>query len=130
VVFDEHVFPFGTLHPNAGARLCAETSLLPKSLLNSSTNFGDADLSNPNVRNPSPVNDITCPGRILLVTAENPKENGSDWRDLVYHRMCSLAGGSTDPGDAPLAEDSGAGAAAAPTASALGPARGASSSTS
>jgi hypothetical protein len=30
VVFDETVFPFASLHPNAGARLCAEILLLPE----------------------------------------------------------------------------------------------------
>jgi hypothetical protein len=33
VVFDETVFPFSTLHPNAGARLRLEISLLPPSLI-------------------------------------------------------------------------------------------------
>jgi hypothetical protein len=32
VVFDEGVFPFATLHPNVGAHLRAEISLLPPSL--------------------------------------------------------------------------------------------------
>lgn len=37
VTFDEQVFPFATLHPNAGARLRAEISLLPSNLMNTST---------------------------------------------------------------------------------------------
>jgi hypothetical protein len=47
VVFDEHVFPFSKLHPNAGARHRAEISLLPESLRNS-ISIGDdnADHSN------------------------------------------------------------------------------------
>jgi histone deacetylase 1/2 len=36
VVFDENEFPFSKLHPNAGARLREEISLLPQNLLNSS----------------------------------------------------------------------------------------------
>jgi len=44
IVFDENVFPFSELHPNAGARLRAEISLLPESLL-SSTFFGDAKIA-------------------------------------------------------------------------------------
>lgn len=36
VVFDEFVFPFANLHPNAGALLRAEINLLPDHLLNSS----------------------------------------------------------------------------------------------
>ncbi|WVZ90565.1 hypothetical protein U9M48_036856 [Paspalum notatum var. saurae] len=34
VIFDEEVFPFSKLHPNAGALLRSEISLLPSSLLN------------------------------------------------------------------------------------------------
>jgi hypothetical protein len=33
VVFDETAFPFSTLHPNVGARLRSEISLLPPSLI-------------------------------------------------------------------------------------------------
>jgi hypothetical protein len=33
VVFDETIFPFSMLHPNAGARLRSEISLLPPSLV-------------------------------------------------------------------------------------------------
>jgi hypothetical protein len=46
VVFDEIVFPFNELHPNAGARLRQEILLLPNDLLNP----GDA-LPNTNVTN-------------------------------------------------------------------------------
>lgn len=35
IVFDEQIFPFSKLHPNAGARLRSEILLLPQSLLNS-----------------------------------------------------------------------------------------------
>lgn len=34
VTFDEHVFPFASLHPNAGAQLKSELCLLPNILLN------------------------------------------------------------------------------------------------
>jgi hypothetical protein len=47
VIFDENVFPFASLHANAGARLRSEISLLPTALLDS-TSFGgryvDTDL--------------------------------------------------------------------------------------
>jgi hypothetical protein len=39
VIFDENVFPFASLHANAGARLRSEISLLPAALLDS-TSFG------------------------------------------------------------------------------------------
>jgi histone deacetylase 1/2 len=46
VVFDEHLFPFASLHPNAGAQLRAEIALLPDSLLNptdkSSSSLGES----------------------------------------------------------------------------------------
>jgi hypothetical protein len=44
VVFDEHIFPFSEMHPNAGARLHAEFSLLPDILKNPDSSFGDATL--------------------------------------------------------------------------------------
>ncbi len=40
VTFDEQVFPFATLHPNAGARLRAEISLLPSNLMNNTLDQG------------------------------------------------------------------------------------------
>lgn len=33
-MFDEEVFPFSELHPNAGARLCSKINLLHPTLLN------------------------------------------------------------------------------------------------
>jgi hypothetical protein len=42
IVFDEYIFPFASIHPNASARLRAEIQLLPEFLLNPSTQFGDA----------------------------------------------------------------------------------------
>jgi hypothetical protein len=44
VAFDEHVFPFARLHPNASARLRAELSILPDALINHDARFGDAIL--------------------------------------------------------------------------------------
>lgn len=74
VVFDQHVFPFSTLHPNAGARLRAEISLLPESLLNSGTNFGDANLLDPHVRNTSPDADITRLEEFCLLLQKSLKK--------------------------------------------------------
>jgi histone deacetylase 1/2 len=56
VVFDEHVFPFANLHPNAGARLQAEIALLPDVLKNPSTCFGDALLHDQTLINSVPTN--------------------------------------------------------------------------
>jgi histone deacetylase 1/2 len=44
VIFDERVFPFSLLHPNAGARLRAELPLLLEILLNPITTFGGTKL--------------------------------------------------------------------------------------
>jgi hypothetical protein len=46
VVFDEDVYPFASLHPNAGPRLRAEILLLPSTLLNPST-FADDNTIHP-----------------------------------------------------------------------------------
>lgn len=40
VIFDENVYPFASMHPNAGARLKAKILLLPTDLLNPSSDFG------------------------------------------------------------------------------------------
>jgi hypothetical protein len=42
VIFDETQFPFSKLHPNAGARLRTEISLLPDTLLNPSLIGGNS----------------------------------------------------------------------------------------
>jgi hypothetical protein len=42
VVFDEDVFPFAALHPNAGGRLRADILLLPKDTPSGTFTIGDA----------------------------------------------------------------------------------------
>jgi histone deacetylase 1/2 len=54
--FDEREFPFTALHSNAGARLCSEISLLPATLLNSNSTFGDAILHDHDDSTPLPTN--------------------------------------------------------------------------
>ena len=58
VTFDESVFPFSQLHPNAGARLRAELSLLPDVLKNPSSSFGDATLHDQTLINSLPTNTV------------------------------------------------------------------------
>lgn len=128
VVFDESVFPFSTLHPNASARLRAEISLLPESHLNSSTNLGGANSSSSHARNSPPDDDITRPGRDSFVTAEKSEENGADRCIYDHYRMCSPTGGHADPGVAPPGGDSSAGELSVPTGSAWGSAPAAGSS--
>jgi hypothetical protein len=48
VIFDETIFPFSTLHPNAGAQLKVEISLLPPTLC---TPQGDNLVAEPTVTN-------------------------------------------------------------------------------
>jgi hypothetical protein len=55
VVFDEHVFPFASMHPNAGAQLRAELALLPN-LFHSSSDLGDPISPDHNVDSSLPVN--------------------------------------------------------------------------
>jgi histone deacetylase 1/2 len=55
VTFDEHVFPFAALHPNAGARLRAEIALLPDILINP-ISTGDAHMSDLGLFSPLPSN--------------------------------------------------------------------------
>jgi hypothetical protein len=59
VTFDEQVFPFTELHPNAGARLRSEISLLPDALLNSNNNLGDAILHDHSMSTPVSTNPFT-----------------------------------------------------------------------
>ena len=47
VIFDENVFPFAQLHPNAGAQLRKELIVLPFHLLN----LGDVNCTASNITN-------------------------------------------------------------------------------
>lgn len=69
VVFDEHVFPFASLHPNAGARLRAEIQLLPDVLLNPSTPLGDAIVRDQHLN--SPVNTDLVSSAVMLPAKKN-----------------------------------------------------------
>uniref|UniRef100_A0A8R7Q7D9 Integrase catalytic domain-containing protein n=1 Tax=Triticum urartu TaxID=4572 RepID=A0A8R7Q7D9_TRIUA len=57
VVFDENVFPFSTLHPNAGARLRAEILLLSPDLLNPTDQGGEHIANDHLFNNPNPNGD-------------------------------------------------------------------------
>jgi hypothetical protein len=109
VVFDEDVFPFASLHENAGARLRHEISLLPEHLLSSNhggvTSIGQ-DLSNdahPDTVEGAMINEQEIPG-------------GEQGENLSQNRAKTGAGGapsSMAPGDKTGAErhaDSGGGA--------------------
>jgi hypothetical protein len=53
VVFNEEVFPFAALHPNAGAWLRAELDLLPDVLKNPSSVFENAKISDQHLLSPT-----------------------------------------------------------------------------
>jgi hypothetical protein len=92
IVFYEHVFPFATLHPNAGARLRKELSLLPDVLLNPSSKFGDAilfDQHNPDSMSTNPPRSAIVP---CVDTGENVMQNGENLLAGGRHSMCRLLG--------------------------------------
>jgi hypothetical protein len=77
VVFDEHVFPFARLHPNAGALLRAELSVLPDALL-PSTSFGDAKfLGQCNTKTPS-TNETPSHGAVFDDTGNSNTSSGEN----------------------------------------------------
>ena len=70
VTFDEHVFPFASLHPNAGARLRAEIALLPDVLINP-TSTGDAQMSDLGLFSPLSSNGSNVFARDQSVAGQN-----------------------------------------------------------
>ena len=77
VTFDETIFPFTSLHPNAGARLRSEISLLPESLLGSSSSSGDVNVHDHSVCS-LPANACSSCAPVLLPAGTNATENGVD----------------------------------------------------
>jgi hypothetical protein len=96
VVFDEHVFPFSTMRPNAGALLKAELWLLPDFFLHPSE---DSNLLDPTVTSPLPTNPSQSPFGDLLHAGENSGSNGGEMSQNGAahgdysggHRVCPLA---------------------------------------
>jgi histone deacetylase 1/2 len=70
VVFDENIFPFASLHPNAGALLRKEILLLPNHLDLTNGDMNNVDYI-PNHCNPMPA------ASPLQITAENLEQNGA-----------------------------------------------------
>jgi hypothetical protein len=94
-VFDEHLFPFANMHPNAGAHLQKEISILPDILLNlENLNVADQRLHAPN-----PSNGVLSSHAKLAGTVTNPiaisGESGSNRHNLGLHFMCPAEGSST-----------------------------------
>jgi hypothetical protein len=99
VVFDETIFPFASLHPNAGARLRAELALLLDVLLNSSTNFGDAFLHDQTSVNSMPTNVTSNTPVVLDDTGTKMGTRmgylGERTEEIKHHFMCLPPGGSS-----------------------------------
>lgn len=109
IVFDESVFPFSALHPNAGAQLRAEILLLPDSLKNS-TSFGDANLHDQHDTNPA-SNMSPSSARSLEDAGTNrsnfDEETASNAAPTAAHPryfMC-FSGGNNDNGGTNLDSD-------------------------
>jgi hypothetical protein len=78
VVFDEEVFPFSSLHPNAGARLRAELDLLPDILKNPSSEFGNAKISDQHLSSPVSTNRPSSPASCVGTTGTSTEENSAE----------------------------------------------------
>lgn len=100
VVFDELVFPFASLRPNASARLRAEIQLLPDVLLNPSSQFGDAFVHDRHLSSPMTTDtvlsssvDVLPAGKNLAVSGDHTMKSAL-CRDPYF--MCLPAGGSNN----------------------------------
>jgi histone deacetylase 1/2 len=96
VVFDEHVFPFAQLHPDAGARLRSKISLLPDSLLggvNANDQFlinsSTPDNTSADTRGPSPFNHEH--------NGTNLDENTHDFMQFLAPAVSSTQPGADTP---------------------------------
>jgi hypothetical protein len=78
VVFDESVYPFAQLHPNAGARLRADLELLPDILKNPSHEFGNANLLDQCSINSGPANAVTSSSSAVDATGKNLDKNSGE----------------------------------------------------
>lgn len=96
VIFDVKVFPFATLHPNAGARLRSEISLLPDPLLNPSTRIGDVSVTDHNVHSPVPTNAASSSIHVVQDTGRNSVQNGANSEENRGHFMCPPVGDSAN----------------------------------
>lgn len=88
VVFDEHIFPFSLLHPNAGACLRAELALLPDVLKNPSSDFGSAIMRDQTLVNSLPTNAVSSSTAAVDGTGSNSVRNGEETATNSHHFMC------------------------------------------
>ena len=103
-MFDEHVFHFASLHPNAGACLRAEISILPNALLNPS-DIGDTTLLDQRDHCPAGTHPAPSSGSIDVGVGRNSSSNHGERGSTGRHFMCCPPSGSTAPrGDRLTAE--------------------------
>lgn len=109
VVFDEQVFPFSSLRPNAGARLRAEIQLLPDILLNPSHRFGDASVRDRHLN--APVNPDNCSSAAVRstekISAPEDEQGDENLHSTAPYFMCTKGGGSSDLEVAPAVSAAG-----------------------
>ena len=102
VVFDEHIFPFASLHPNAGALLRKEVELLPDLFPSSATSPGNITSLHQHMLSPNPTNSSSSSIDVADSTGTSPSLNDAENRrhnaHLPGHFMCSPVGGSASPG--------------------------------
>jgi len=86
------VFPFASLHPNAGAQLCVELQLLPDILLNHSNDLGDVsshascgDFSVPTITSQSLSRDMFDIGSNI---GGNSERNSAELASNTPYCMC------------------------------------------
>ena len=85
VTFDENVFPFSQLHPNAGARLRQEISLIPPDLQPLSSDQG-GELMHDHMFNPNSSCEEVCAGnKVDLVDSAAVTPHVSKPHDYVNH---------------------------------------------
>jgi hypothetical protein len=106
VVFDEHVFSFASLHPNAGARLRSELALLPDVLKNSSSEFGNAKLCDQHLFSPASTNRLSSQEYFFGNTGAdrdgNTEATSGNRGVRGHYRLCRVPGDSTPMEGDPL----------------------------
>jgi hypothetical protein len=102
VIFDEHLFPFASLHPNAGAQLRGEIALLPDSFLNPPpsmpSSHGELHVLGHRDGSPLSTNDSQRSVRDLVNTGEN---SGQIRARMGHDFMCLSSRDSASIEDAP-----------------------------
>jgi hypothetical protein len=101
VIFDEQLFPFASMHPNAGAQLRAEIALLPNMLQNPSASR-DAFTPDNAAVSPSPTNPSQSSAGDLMHAGENLEKFGSKTVNSGRPVLCRSPGDSANTeGDSP-----------------------------